>query len=212
VFLRLSCGHPLLLGLMAHAAKSLCGSLFIGILASFPIQCSCHLLRKNRMSGTFALCRICAFVILCSSTSNMLMLSILQRLWWWKTCSCLFFSSVRDHASHPQRMVLSGVVRYMHMHLCCEVNVGVSEEASEDSHLCGGFLDTCLYVGVITQIRGEDGAQVEEGVGEGDVSIGNIETFLGVHMSCHFLLPQWAWCHWHPFLASWEGSVENTWL
>jgi len=53
----------------------------------------------------------------------------------------------------------------------------VSEETSEGSHLCGGFLDTSLYVSVVAQVGGEDGDQVQERVGERDIPVGNVKAF-----------------------------------
>ena len=80
VLCRVACGRPLLRGFWTQAARRRRGSLFIGILASLPIQRRLLLVRKMRISGTFVHFRVSAFVILCSSTSNMLMLRMARRL------------------------------------------------------------------------------------------------------------------------------------
>jgi hypothetical protein len=76
------CGRPLFRGLLTHAASSCRGSLFIGIRASLPIHLSCRRCVRIKISGTFVLSHIVVFVILCSSTSNMLMFRIFLRLRW----------------------------------------------------------------------------------------------------------------------------------
>jgi hypothetical protein len=68
--------------------------------------------RKMRISGTFARFWVSAFVILCSSTSNMLMLRMARRLQWWNTWRERLMESVRVQDLHPQRTVLSAVAVY----------------------------------------------------------------------------------------------------
>ena len=65
-----------------------------------------------RISATFACLWISAFVILCSSTSNMLMLRMARKLWWWNTWRECLMELVMVQDSQPQRTVLSAVAVY----------------------------------------------------------------------------------------------------
>jgi hypothetical protein len=112
VLCRVDCGLPLFCGLLTQVARGWHGSLFIGILASLPIQQRDLLMRKMRISGTLAHFRVWALVILYFLTLNMLMFSMVLRLWWWNTWRVCLMESVMVHASQPQRAVLSAVAIY----------------------------------------------------------------------------------------------------
>ena len=111
VLRRVACGHPLFCGFWTQAARRWRGSLFIGILESL-IQRRLLLVRKMRISGTFACLRISVFVIFCSSTSNMLMLRMARKLRWWNTWREHLMELVMVQDSQPQRTVLSAVAVY----------------------------------------------------------------------------------------------------
>jgi hypothetical protein len=127
---RVDCGLPRFCGFLTQAARSRRGSLFIGILASLPIQRRDLLVRKMRISGMLARFWVWALVILCSLTSNRLMFSMVLRLRWWNEYLEGAFDGVGDgpcFATPESRVECHSSI---YCCLCFKVDVGVPEEGS----------------------------------------------------------------------------------